>query len=241
MTVEELLAKPLPKIPPEIRAAIEAPHITMTEFADKNDVLTIPNLREEVGWRPYDQCCYLVSMTCPMPGVTADMVDWWFWWHAKNSVRYQEWFPGAHYRNTYSRKDVPYFERDEQPPFQPNAQYPKETIGGRTAELIIRFVTPEQFGFDKTKMRNANVATIVCGHVGVAKGLVMHTEMTHVFFQADGGLFLASRFWMGELMRPGIVKRRAITEGMAKGMAEHCAVEYRNLAQILPGLYAQCR
>lgn len=33
------------------------------------------------------------------------------------------------------------------------------------------------------------------------------------------------------------LRRMMINDAMAKGMAEHCAVEYRNLTEILPDLY----
>ena len=77
---------------------------------------------------------------------------------------------------------------------------------------------------------------IVCGHVGVFNGLIWHTEMAHIFRQAEYGLFLISRFWLGRTMNP-VLRKLMINDAMAQGMAEHCAVEYRNLAEILPALY----
>lgn len=50
------------------------------------------------------------------------------------------------------------------------------------------------------------------------------------------GLFLISRFWLGRTMNP-VLRKLMINDAMAQGMAEHCAVEYRNLAEILPALY----
>ena len=77
---------------------------------------------------------------------------------------------------------------------------------------------------------------IVCGHVGAFNGLIWHTEMAHIFRQTEDGLFLISRFWLGRTMNP-VLRKLMINDAMAQGMAEHCAVEYRNLAEILPALY----
>lgn len=104
--------------------------------------------------------------------------------------------------------------------------------------LRIDFVTPEQFGFSKEAMEKGSIATIVCGHVSAFGGLIPYTEMAHIFRQTEDGLFMVSRFWLGKTMNP-LLRKFVMTEKMARGMAEHCCVEYRNLAQILPGLYQE--
>jgi hypothetical protein len=48
---------------------------------------------------------------------------------------------------------------------------------------------------------------------------------------------MISRFWLGKTMKSSLLRKIIITEDMAKGMAEHCCVEYRNLHEILPILY----
>ena len=178
-------------------------------------------------------------MTCPMPGVTTDMIQWWFWWHPQADERYQAWFPGEHFRITYARKDKPYFAQKTVPAFRPNTQYPVERIGGRRLPLRIDFVTAEEFGFDKQKMDDNGFPLIVCGHVGAFRGLIWHTEMAHMFRQEADGLFLISRFWIGQLAGGRLLRKAILTEETAKGMAEHCCQEYRNLAAMLPGLYAR--
>ena len=89
------------------------------------------------------------------------------------------------------------------------------------------FLKPEEFGFSKTAMQAYSVPLIVCGHVGAFNG--------HIFHQTNDGLFLTSRFWLGRTMNP-ILRKLMINDAMAFGMAEHCAIEYRNLAEIVPTL-----
>ena len=85
-------------------------------------------------------------------------------------------------------------------------------------------------------MEENQIPIIVCGHVSAFRGLVPHTEMAHIFRQTDEGLFLISRFWLGKTLKNPLLRKVILTEETARGMAEHCCVEYRNLAQILPGL-----
>lgn len=71
--------------------------------------------------------------------------------------------------------------------------------------------------------------------MGAFNGLIWHTEMAHIFRQTNDGLFLTSRFWLGRTMNP-ILRKLMINDAMAFDMAEHCAIEYRNLAEIVPTL-----
>ncbi len=235
------MKKPLPQIPPEIADALVSSRITGTPFDRKNDVLSHAALQTEVGYTKMDNGTYLVSMTCPMPGLTAEMIDWWFWWHPQADERYQLWFPGEHFAIGYSEKQKEYFQQSSCPAFQNNTQYPVEKIGSMKMPLRIDFVRPEEFGFSRQLMEENDIQRIVCGHVGAFNNLVRHTEMAHIFKQSEDGLFMISRFWLGKTMKNPLLRKLIITEDMAKSMAEHCCVEYRNLAEILPLLYEKYR
>lgn len=237
MEIKELLKKPLPQIPPEIENILIENEITKTPFGQKNDILKNQNLQKEVGYKKMDDGSYLVSMYCPMPNITPEMINWWFWWHPQAKERYKVWFPGEHLGIGYSNKQKEYFSQVSCPKFQNNTHYPVEKIGKMKLPLRIDFVTPEEFGFSKSIMEENGIPLIVCGHVGALKGLIMHTEMAHIFKQTEDGLFMFSRFWLGKTMKNPLLKKLIITEAMAKDMAEHCCVEYRNLCEILPLLY----
>ena len=238
MPMEELLKKPLPEIPEEIRKKLDAPRITLTSYAEKQQCLVDGHLQQEAGFGQFPDGSWLVSMYCPMPGVTAEMIRWWFWWHCQDALRYQVWFPGSHFDIGFHKKDTGYFSQRALPPFQPNSQLPVERIGSRKMPLRIDFVTPEDFGFARQTMEDHGIPLIVCGHVSALGGLIPHTEMAHVFRQTEEGLFLISRFWLGKTMKP-LLRKMIMDETMARGMAEHCCVEYRNRAEILPELYRQ--
>lgn len=238
MNISELKEKELPKIPPEIQEKISESKIALTSFENKNDILRNRALWEEAGFKRFPDGSYLVSMYCPMPKLTEEMIRWWFWWHPQANERYRVWFPGAHFKIGYPKRCADYFEQSKLPPFQNNTQFPTEKIGGIRMPLRIDFMSPEEFGFSREAMEKNDIPLIVCGRVGAFDGLVWHTEMAHIFHRTEDGLFLISRFWLGKTINP-ILRKLIINDSMALGMTEHCAVEYRNLAEILPALYKE--
>ncbi len=226
-------------IPPEIAEKLRKNRITGTPFASKNEILTDAALQQEVGYRQLPDGSYLVSMTCPMPAITPEMIEWWFWWHPQADERYQAWFPGEHYGISYAKKDRAYFRQASRPAFRSNTQFPVERIGNMKMPLRIDFVDPEAFGFCKDRMEKNDIPLIVCGHVGAFRGLIRHTEMAHIFKETEDGLLLISRFWIGKTLKNPLLRKLILTEETAGAMAEHCCLEYRNLAEILPALYAE--
>ncbi len=237
MDLTHLTKKPLPQMPPEIAKAISLGRITATPFEAKNDILRKKSVQDEVGFKRLDDGSYLVSMTCPMPGITVEMIEWWFWWHPQADQRYRVWFPGQHYGISFSRKDRDYFAQSSYPGFQKNTQYPTERIGKFKMPLRIDFVSPEEFGFSQDIMRENNIPLIVCGHVGALKGMIWHTEMAHIFRESSQGLLLVSRFWIGQSLKNPLLRKLILNDETARDMAEHCCIEYRNLCEILSELY----
>ena len=61
--------------------------------------------------------------------------------------------------------------------------------------------------------------------------------MAHIFKQTEDGLFMISRFCLGKTLPTPLLRKLIITDNMARCMAEHCCIEYRNLCEILPILY----
>ena len=239
MVIKRLSEKKLPEMPLEITDALCKNEITLTPFDCKNDILLNTDLQKEIGFKKMSDGTYLVSMVCPMNGITPEMIEWWFWWHPQAKERYQVWFPGEHIGIKYSKKQENYFNQKTCPRFENNTQYPTEKIGNAKLPLRIDFITPEEFGFSKQIMQKNDIPIIVCGHVSAFNNLVKHTEMAHIFKRTENGLFMVSRFWLGNTMKNPLLRKLIITENMARDMAEHCCIEYRNLCEILPILYEE--
>jgi DAPG hydrolase PhiG domain len=208
------------------------------------------SLPEENGcWRREDGV-RVVAVRTEMAGVSAEMVDWWFDWHPRDPERYRLWHPQAHFDNSL------------EPPRRPRAKahwgavhHPVEDVGTGTVHARIEFLAPSEFGFSGDRLDDPAVGTIVCGLVGDDRKRLRHTAMAHVFLNADDGLVLRSRFWLGARIRPylpaplgglgeAVLNRRAVRDlalpkEVAPALARHCAEEYANLARILPDLYAR--
>jgi phloretin hydrolase len=251
-----MLDRPLAKVPDDIMSAIESGPIDPRDalpFGEKNRLLDEGYLAKETGYcRMPDGSCYAAVLT-RMPGVTGDMIDWWFAWHGLEGLRYRIWYPGAHFGSSVSDRTR---VMDESRPYRDRylytTHYVTEDIGIGPDLLSIHFLPPKDFGFDVTRFKKAGIATAICTRVGsVSKG-AEHTDMCHVVRNVKGGVEMRSRFWIGRKMKvktfseKALVNRAANTKAVRLTMipketpyrmALHCAHEYCNLAEILPGLF----
>ena len=223
-----------------------------------NDLLEPGYLPGETGWCVMPNGAGYVAVNNKMPGVTAEMVDWWMWWHSLEDLRYKIWWPPAHAGIS------PNDERDRKRVLDPDPGLPDtarwqgvthhvvENIGGGFDDIYISFLTPEQFGFDMSRFHKPNVSTAVCANganapVGsppfVPKATAM---MCHFVRDIPGGIEYRTRFWLGYQ----VVEKRpvCILPPGAKvpwqapfGLAVHNVQEYSNLRAFLPKIYAEQR
>lgn len=252
----EYFYRPLARIADDIvqdlRSGPMDPHHALP-YELMNDLLNPGYHARETGYcfMP-DGSCYVAVLT-RMPGITGEMVDWWFWWHALEALRYKIWYPGAHVAN--KARDPDQLQNTALSPrerYWHNPQYPVEDIGIGMEKLCITFMPPEEFGFDTRHFAQAGIVTAICTRVGSADKMVLHTDMCHVVRTTSDGVEMRSRFWIGrkikftllseessvqKLINSRLVRKLAIPVDTPEKMANHCAQEYTNLAAILPELY----
>ena len=245
-------------VPGDVQSALAAGPIDPSEalaFEKINDLLGPGYHAKENGYcfMP-DGSCYVAVLT-RMPGVTGDMLDWWFSWHALEDLRYKIWYPGSHTETGVNdpgrlkNKSLPFRER-----YWHTTHYPVEDVGIGKEKLSIKFLPPEEFGFDTARFETANVSTAICTRVGSENKKADHTDMCHLVRQVEGGVEMRSRFWIGRrikvrmfsngslvnrLANTGFIRKMVIPRRTPYQMARHCAQEYNNLAQILPDLYRE--
>ncbi len=250
-----LLDRPLTPPDPAVLAAIASGPIAPADALPRDalDRLLDPApLAAEIGWCWLPDGIGYVAVRTAMPGVTGEMVDWWFDWHAHEALRYRVWHPGAHRDNRL------------EPPASAGAKahwgaihHPVEDVGTGMVRARIAFVRPRELGFSTDALDDPRVATIVCGHAGDDTRRVRHTPMAHVFLDdpADDGVILRSRFWLGAAIRPYApaplaalgeralntrrARRLALPRDLPRALATHCAEEYANLGALLPELHAR--
>ncbi len=250
-----LLDRPLTPPDPAVLAAIAAGPIAPADALPRE---RLDRLRDpapppaETGWCWLPDGVGYVAVRTAMPGVTGEMVDWWFDWHARDPLRYRVWHPRAHRDN---RLD---------PPRAAGAKahwgavhHPVEDVGTGMVRARIAFHRPSELGFADDALDDPRVATIVCGFAGDDTRRVRHTPMAHMFLrdEAGDGVVLRSRFWLGAAIRPygpaplaalgervlnaPRARRLALPRDLPRALATHCAEEYANLAALLPQLHAR--
>ena len=184
-----------------------------------------------------------VANTTFMPGVTAEMFNWWFGWHSVTSdLRYKIWNHDDHW---YARADRPEYVKD---PNVPAAQKTwgvnhqiLEDIGLGASDLLLCFRRPADLGYDEAKVGTPSCLAMVCAY-GLGNTPAV---MTHIAKEAEGGILFCSRFWMGygpdekgELIKL-VPDGAAVPEAAPRALYGHNIKEYSNLASILPSVYAE--
>ena len=247
------LERPLSPPEPAVLAAIEAGPADPAAFLPLEDIDRLrdpPPLEVETGWARRGDGVGLVAVRTPMPGVTAEMVDWWFDWHPDDPLRYRVWFPTAHFDNSVERPATPGAKAH-----WGTVHHPVEDVGTGRVRARIAFLPPGELGFGDDTLDDPRVGTVVCGMVGDDTRRVRHSVMAHVFVADGDGLVLRSHFWLGAAIRPylppplaaplgALVNNRAVRRltmpgDLAPALALHCAEEYANLAALLPELHGR--
>jgi hypothetical protein len=190
-----------------------------------------------------------VAVNNKFPGVTLEMINWWFAWHSLEDLRYMLWFRKGHYGIDISEEDrakildpaTPMLEK-----YQGRTHYVIEDTGNGPEDIQISFLKAKELGFDMEEL-NSKSSTVVAGN-GVSSsrkgGPKAPAIMLHYFREIPGGVESRSRFWMGYHM---IDKKpcKLLPEGIQipiqapMGLAFHNVEEYSNLAAILPSLYKE--
>ncbi len=214
-----------------------------------NELLNDGYDKVETGYCVLPNGAAYVAVNNKFPGVTLEMINWWFAWHGLEDLRYMLWFRKGHYGIAISDGDRakildPSTSMLEK--FQGRDHYVIEDTGNGPEDIKISFLPPEELGFDMNKF-NSKAVTVVGGN-GVSQahsgGPKAPAIMLHLFREIPGGVESRTRFWMGYHM---IDKKpcKLLPEGIQvpiqapMGLAFHNVEEYSNLAAILPSLYKE--
>jgi len=244
----------IPKINFEIlEKDADIPKEEVLKIEDKNQLLEDGYLKTENGFYHFKDKSAYASVLTKMPNVTIEIIDWWFWWHAKDPMRYKIWYPEMHFDIS---SDFGEYYNDASKTYRERLHLSKhivtENIGTGKEKIVINFMSPEEFGFDKSKLRNESEETIICAKVGDLRKRVWHTKMCHAVRKVEKGVEMRSRFWMANsverfdkfgqdflnsILNNSFVKSKLLPNNLGKHMFQHCTQEYNNLGAILPELY----
>mgnify|MGYP003600490026 FL=1 len=190
----------------------------------------------------------VVSVHTDMPGVRADMWDWWFGWHGDDSRKYRLWHPRAHLYAAWA--DGPSSATQS---YVGRTSFLEEYLGADRTALAIRFLPPSELGFDPERLQDGR-ATVIAARVGLSAVPLDAGYLVHAIRPVPGGVQMRSRFWIGGKYVAGrgrdhldpavrlfarVAMRR--TENQARALLVHCAQEMNHLAGFLPQLHAQAQ
>jgi hypothetical protein len=258
--LEEYLKRPLSPVDSAVREAIGSGPIDPARALplDEPERMLDPRpLPAETGWCTLANGVGFVAVRTAMPGVSGEMIDWWFDWHPRESLRYRVWHPLAHQANSLEQpaSSTAVLEQPGAKAHWGTVHHPVEDVGVGVVHARIAFLRPSEIGFVDDLLDRAGVATVVCGYVGDDRRHMRHTLLVHVFLRDgdDTGVTLRSGFWLGAALRPfgvlgtpgerllnnRVVRRAALPARLPHALAMHCAEEFANLATLLPELYAR--
>jgi hypothetical protein len=221
--------------------------------------------RLETGWTRTPKGTTVVACMTDMPGVTAEMWDWWFGWHSTETARYKLWHPGAHQFAAIGEDRSANRSLTDRQRYVDNVSYVDEYIGDNLVRLAIRFVDPATLGFADRPGTTHVCARVSASDVPVAAGWLVHQVRP-----TEHGSEMRSRFFLGhpEILdlpaqstskpratrvltsRPGrrflrpivtTVGARATGRRTGRHLLVHCASEMNHLASFLPALHAEFR
>ncbi len=217
------------------------------------DVTQLGAQEVEVGWCNLPDGAGFIANKIFYPGVTADMIDWWFAWHPLENLRYRIWYPPQHGGIMLSPIDRARILDPDVPNLEKNwgvTHYVTENCDCGFENIDITFRSPADMGFDMRRFDKV-IATFVGGMgwaVTVYKedsSITAPALMCHVFYDAPGGLLHRTRFWLGyrfteegkpELcLPPGV----SVPAEAVQGLARHNVKEFTRFGDFLPRIYAE--
>lgn len=218
-----------------------------------NDLLNPGYLDVEIGWCNLPNGAGFIANRYQYPGVTKDMVDWWFAWHPLEDLRYRLWYPPNHAGIMLSPEGRRRILDPNVPMAEKNwgvTHHVTEDCECGQENIDISFLSPRDFGFDMARWHEPNVSTFA-GGFGWACTVDKNDEsitapalMCHIFRPIEGGIEHRTRFWLGyrlsngkpELsLPPGI----SVPEAAVRGLARHNVKEFRNWGVFLPEIYKE--
>lgn len=213
---------------------------------DRNKLLEPGILPEKMGYFPLKEGGMLVAGNIPMPGVTAEMLYWWFAWHGLEPLRYAIWDPEDHFdvqinqegKERSLNQDIALEEKT-----WGAAHTVKESIGGPPDEIVIMFTEPAKMGFDASKIGTPDCEFMVAANALLGE-MKVPVVMVETAKKVDGIMTFSARFWVGYHIIEGegrylLPPQVQIPEQVMMGLVGHNIKEFSHLAKILPEVYAE--
>jgi len=206
-------------------------------FEEMNKMLEKGYLPIENGYTQFEDGSGYVAVNIQFPEASGEMLDWWFHWVGYDTMRYKIWYPGLHALALYEPRVIPDTFSISHAVSLHTEGITKHTVetlrkGGDLQDLMITFVSPEQFDLEDSLLGEDQWA--VCANVQSGGRTVL--QMVHFIRKTEEGVEMRSRFWVGREF-PWIARKIALDPEELYDLAHHCLTEYTQLASFLPEVY----
>lgn len=240
---------PMTPIPQEKLDILEAGPIApekMLKITERAKLFEPGYLDAETGYGVMeDGTGYVANMTF-MPGVTTEMLEWWFAWHSLEDARYKIWNPEGHYyARTQDEKKAMSHNMPMRERTWGTSRDVKTDMGNGPEDLVIEFKMPSEMGYDEAMIGTDACSTLMCANVhGAEAGQRLPMVMTLMAREVEGGIEVRTRIWMGYQLLWGmtmkqLAKGESIPEEEVKGLFLQNVKKYNHLATILPLVYEE--
>ena len=231
------------------------PYELTLRFEDKMDLFRPGYLPAEQGYSILPDGGGYIANYVKMPGVTVEMIDWWFIWHfiappsvpkGNGNLRYKIWCPKEHWdTGTKTPEDLAQY-LDESLPMRERRYGPTNFIvesvdgtGENLMQIEAQSFPPEVFGLDVNFLNRPGIGTVLTAYIAVGSPNVG----IHYYRPIPGGVELRTRYWMGYELKDAKLIRKLDgpqpTEELVRQFTLHNMTEYPHLAKFLPSLYAE--
>jgi hypothetical protein len=230
------------------RGAVAPPLIPGVEDAQKNLFGGEPVL--ETGYALHANGALHVNVWTDMPGVSPDMIDWWFAWHGDDAAKYKLWHPQSHVHAQWVHAQAA--SGDWRARYIGNTSIVDEHLGSNLMRLSIRFIRPDDMGLGHASLNDPQNATVVCARTGLGDRPVDAGWLAHHVRRTASGSEMRSRFWIGgpyasargRGLVPSLSAQAAKlfarpTDLDGRNLLVHCAEEMQHLARFLPAIFAE--
>lgn len=220
------------------------------EFEAVDQLLSPGYLRLETGYTRIKSGQIFVATLTNMPGVTANMIDWWFGWHSLETQRYKLWHPHAHLASRSQKMNGDDPDLSDREKYLDNPNFISEYMGSEPSDIIITFRQASQF-LDTARFEEGRIGTAICGVIAYQNLPLSFGRLIHLIRETEEGCEMRSRFWLGSIeTNSSLIKsllsrtigsrsvlKHALPISTGRDLVVHCAAEMNHLASFLPALY----
>lgn len=216
-----------------------------------NDLFKPGYLPIEMGYAMMPDGSAVIANYVKMPGVTPEMIDWWFCWHwiappsvpkGNGNLRYKLWNPKEHWDTGGDEETIARL-LDETKNWRerraPATNYIHESVDyGEVRMLDAWGLEPQELGVDLEELKKPGMGTVITACLPIDNPAIG----IHYYRPIRSGVELRTRYWFGWKVVDGKPQRDPSSmpdETLIRNFSIHNATEYPHLASFLPQLFAE--